>query len=259
MFYSPSDGQSGNTYDPSIFGGDATPSQPTTPASPAAPTGTPTFTPSASTAATQASQSGNWNQGPWDAPRIAAYFKSRGVTPSPGSIDYWTQKWNEFGQKDPAYFLQRLSQADEFGGGGGMGSGLFTTPFTPPTPGALPEMPKFGGVTMADLTQDPSYQWRIGQGQQALEQSAAARGLLNTGGTLKDLLNYGQNAASQEFGNVWGRKMAEYQPVYNAWQTIFGNTQRNNELDWTHAYDKWVQDWNINKDTFNRQYSTATA
>ncbi len=48
--------------------------------------------------------------------QVAAYFKARGVAPNPTSVDYWSQKWQEFGAKDPAYFNQRLAIADEFGG-----------------------------------------------------------------------------------------------------------------------------------------------
>jgi hypothetical protein len=50
---------------------------------------------------------------------ITDYYAARGVTPNPTSVDYWVSKWSEFGQKDPAYFGQRLSTADEFTGGGG--------------------------------------------------------------------------------------------------------------------------------------------
>ena len=74
----------------------------------------------------------DWATGPWDANRVRAYFQSRGVTPNGTSPDYWAQKWQEFGQKDPAYFLQRLSTADEFGGGGGaMGGGGGANPAQP--------------------------------------------------------------------------------------------------------------------------------
>lgn len=52
------------------------------------------------------------------ATQVAAYYKARGVTPNPTSVDYWASKWNEFGAQDPEYFNRRLSQADEFGGGG---------------------------------------------------------------------------------------------------------------------------------------------
>lgn len=51
--------------------------------------------------------------------QVADYFKARGVTPNPTSVDYWASKWNEFGSKDPGYFNMRLANADEFGGGGG--------------------------------------------------------------------------------------------------------------------------------------------
>jgi hypothetical protein len=61
------------------------------------------------------------------------------------------------------------------------------------------------GFTAQDLQSDPSYQWRLGQGQQALERSAAARGGALSGGALKDLANYAQGAASQEYQNAYGR------------------------------------------------------
>jgi len=51
------------------------------------------------------------------AAQVADYFKSRGVTPNASTPQYWAQKWQEFGARDPQYFNMRLSQADEFGGG----------------------------------------------------------------------------------------------------------------------------------------------
>lgn len=57
-------------------------------------------------------------QNGWDSKRVTDYFKSKGVTPFDSSPDYWVQKWNEWGSKDPAYFQQRLDQADEFTGKG---------------------------------------------------------------------------------------------------------------------------------------------
>lgn len=55
------------------------------------------------------------------------------------------------------------------------------------------------------FTQSPDYQWRLQQGQQSLEHSAAARGKLFSGSTQKALTDYGQGAASQEFGNWFNR------------------------------------------------------
>lgn len=54
---------------------------------------------------------------------------------------------------------------------------------------------------------DPSYQFRMAEGQKALERSAAARGILQTGGTLKALTRYGQDAASQEYQNAFDRSL----------------------------------------------------
>lgn len=45
------------------------------------------------------------------------------------------------------------------------------------------------------------YQFRLGQGISAIEQSGAARGLLNSGATMKALNEYGQGLASSEFQN----------------------------------------------------------
>jgi hypothetical protein len=52
---------------------------------------------------------------------------------------------------------------------------------------------------------DPSYAWRLGQGVEALDRSAAANGSLNSGGQLKALTRYGQGLASTEFQNDFAR------------------------------------------------------
>ncbi|HCD75267.1 MAG TPA: DNA transfer protein p32 [Alcanivorax sp.] len=68
--------------------------------------------------------------------------------------------------------------------------------------------------TLANLVNDPGYQFRLQQGQQTLENSAAARGNLLSGATLKDLTGYAQGMASQE-------GQAAYSRDFNA----FNNTQ----------------------------------
>lgn len=54
---------------------------------------------------------------------------------------------------------------------------------------------------------DPSYQWRLQQGSEALERSAAARGGLASGNTLKALTGYGQGMASTEYQAAFNRFM----------------------------------------------------
>jgi hypothetical protein len=55
---------------------------------------------------------------------------------------------------------------------------------------------------------DPSYQFRLGEGLKALDRQAAARGGLISGGALKAAQRYGQDYASQEFGNAYNRLAA---------------------------------------------------
>ena len=55
------------------------------------------------------------------------------------------------------------------------------------------------------MQNDPGYQFRMGEGQKAIENSAAARGSLLSGGALKALQRSGQDYASGEFDKVYNR------------------------------------------------------
>jgi hypothetical protein len=76
--------------------------------------------------------------------------------------------------------------------------------------------------TPADLQLDPGYQFRMDQGQQGLERSAAAgAGILN-GGTLKALTRYGQDYASGEFSNAYQRFNADRDRRFNRLASVAG-------------------------------------
>lgn len=66
-----------------------------------------------------------------------------------------------------------------------------------------------------DLNQDPGYQFRLSEGMKGLERSAAARGGLLSGATLKGVQRYGQDMASQEYQNAYGRAMDVYNSKVN--------------------------------------------
>lgn len=51
------------------------------------------------------------------------------------------------------------------------------------------------------MANDPSYQWALGQGQQAVERSLAGRHMTSSGGGLEELMQYGQGMASQQYNN----------------------------------------------------------
>ena len=52
---------------------------------------------------------------------------------------------------------------------------------------------------------DPSYQFRLDQGTEAVNRGAAASGLLRSGNRLAELMQYGQNLGSTEYGNQFQR------------------------------------------------------
>jgi len=53
----------------------------------------------------------------------------------------------------------------------------------------------------SSVTGTPGYQFALQQGTQAIDRSAAAKGMLNSGNVLQELQKYGSGLASQEYGN----------------------------------------------------------
>jgi hypothetical protein len=159
--------------------------------------------------------------------------------------------------------------------GGDGGDGGYTLPNYPgpsrPT-WNFPDLPKFVAPkfippTLEDAKNEPGYQFRLKEGEGALQNSAAARGVLNTGGTLKDILAYGQKFASQEYANVFDRKLKvfdtiyqgakdEYAPLLLEWQTKASAEQRAGELEFAQNWEKWKysQDWMKDWDQFWANY-----
>lgn len=178
-------------------------------------------------------------------------------------------------------------------GGGNMGSGITPynplanynpepynapAPFMPPayegaTPFSRPEYAAaqpFTGLSVDEMNADPGYQFRMQQGQQALERSGAAKGVTNTGGNLRDILDYGQQAGSQEYGAAYGRKLNNYttneQNRFNTYQTNYANAMgayNQNEANRAGAFDRNVGNaanaYNTNAENAYRQYTTNTA
>lgn len=62
---------------------------------------------------------------------------------------------------------------------------------------------------MQDFQADPGYAFRLSEGMKALEASRAAKGGLLSGATGKALSRYGQDLASQEYGNAFNRFQTE--------------------------------------------------
>jgi hypothetical protein len=73
--------------------------------------------------------------------------------------------------------------------------------------------------SMADYQADPGYAFRLGEGMKQLGRTAAGRGGLISGQTMKGLQDYAQNAASQEYSNAFNRyqtnRSNQLQPLGN--------------------------------------------
>jgi hypothetical protein len=75
---------------------------------------------------------------------------------------------------------------------------------------------------MQQFQADPGYGFRMSEGMKALERSAAARGLLQSGGTLKDITRFGQNLASAEYENAFSRYLSEREARMDPYRYLTG-------------------------------------
>jgi len=79
--------------------------------------------------------------------------------------------------------------------------------------------------TGADLATEPGYQFRLGEGVNALNKQAAARGGLMSGSALKAAERYGQDYASGEYNNAYNRYWNTRNQILNPMQSLLGQAQ----------------------------------
>lgn len=230
------------------------------------------------------------------------------TTPSSSPPGYhWDPLLANFVPNDP------VSGGDESGNTGSPDGSLFrlgqpgtlTAPFmgsfTPPTPGGIPSwLPQVPGLTLptfpgykpytspsaSDVESDPGYKFSREQGLTGVQQSAAARGLLNSGGTLKDIAQWGTDYAGTRYNDVDTRNRNNYvlnyatqvldpykhayqsaldlyAPQMTGWSTGVSAAQRQNEGDYSNAYNSFLFDFNKFRDqrdsTFDKAFALTTA
>ncbi len=118
--------------------------------------------------------------------------------------------------------------------------------------GTAPTATPYGTFTAPDPTSfktDPSYEWRLSQGLKGLERSAARRGTLLTGGLLKAEQDYGQNAASQEYGNAYQRALSAYGTNRDTNAQNYGQN--------LNSYQAELARYNTNRDTNSQNFGQA--
>lgn len=86
----------------------------------------------------------------------------------------------------------------------------------------VPEATNYQNFGMEQFKQDPGYAFRMSEGMKALENSAAARGGLLSGATMKGIQRYGQDMASQEYMNAFNRYQVEREARLNPLQSLAG-------------------------------------
>lgn len=102
----------------------------------------------------------------------------------------------------------------------------------------------FRPPTPESLVNDPGYQFRLRSGQQALEGSAAARGGLLSGGTLRGLTTFGQELGSQEYQQAYNRALGQNELSFS--RASAANQDR---------YNRALQQWQLGQGLQQQQYN----
>ena len=100
-----------------------------------------------------------------------------------------------------------------------------TKPYAEAGKNALAEYQKlapYEDFGMKQFQADPGYNFRMAEGMKALERSASARGLLQSGGTLKGIEQYGQNLASSEYENAFSRYLTQREARMDPYRYLTG-------------------------------------
>lgn len=83
---------------------------------------------------------------------------------------------------------------------------------------------------MNDFQADPGYMFRLQEGYKALQRAGAAKGLALSGAQAKALTDYGQNFASNEYGNAYNRFTNDQTNLFNRLSGIAGTGQQANQF-----------------------------
>jgi hypothetical protein len=139
------------------------------------------------------------------------YAVDQTATTAANSLAFNKQVYGTTLQNEQPYMAAGSSAANQLSAG--LSNGSLTAGYSPQF--------SFSGVNQAN---DPAYQFDLQQGQQAVQRSAAAGGGLVSGGALKDLNNYSQGFASNQYQQSYSNALAAYQQAYNQYETTQGNT-----------------------------------
>jgi hypothetical protein len=120
---------------------------------------------------------------------------------------------------------QGLQQFAPYQQAGTQATGLLSQMTGSPGQGLLtPWDQKFTAPTAEEAAKTPGYQFQLKQGEDALQNSAAAQGGLLSGGTLAGMNQYAQGLASSNYQNVFNNSLTQYQNAYQSFLNNQNNT-----------------------------------
>lgn len=129
---------------------------------------------------------------------------------------------------------------------GGISSGGLLAPYSvaPPTIPNAPafQLSQFAAPSASEAMNDPGYAFSVQQGQNALQNWAAAKGTLNDSGTANALTQFGQQAAGAQYQNVWNRDFNAWSANNAASLSAYNQNYQTQYKDpFTAAFDEWQQ------------------
>lgn len=189
-------------------------------------------------------------------PDVASYIQSH----PPGSVGATTalQHYQTFGLKEgrtlgapqqaaPAPQQPALSGANDIASFGALTKPFSADDFsadTAPKSQELPgyqDLPAFNPDMMKD---DPGYQFRLDQGTKGLTNAYAGKGNFLSGAALKGITQYGQDYASNEYQNAFGRYQTQRSNNLQDFLTNQNTSQANRangQQDYATAFDRYQQ------------------
>lgn len=79
-----------------------------------------------------------------------------------------------------------------------------------------------GNINVGDVTSDPGYQFGLEQGQRALNNQLAARGMRNSGAALKAASRYGNDYATTKYDQSFNRLAGQQANQFNRFASVAG-------------------------------------
>lgn len=199
----------------------------------------------------QAGTPGQFNPTAYSLQQIAGPGQTQTFNPATGQAQAFngqasTQTFNPTTQP-VQNFTSPVSQVGQFSAAPSYDPGTYQAPagFTAPT-----------DVTMQN---DPGYQFRLQQAQQAMENSASAKGNLMTGGFVKGLNDYAQNYASGEYQNVYNRALQDYNTNVQNNLTAYQTNAQTGLAANAQAYGQAANTFGLNTSAQNQNYQQALA